>query len=93
MVEAFACATPAIVRDAGGSRDLIDASGAGFVYNTAQELEALVKRIAGDNDLRTGLGESARAAYCNLYTADHHLQAYLGHIAEIRDNKGLAHTV
>ncbi len=90
VAEAFACATPALVRDAGGSRELVDATGAGFVYRSEEELEQIVKRITADRDLRVALGKRAREGFCNLYTAAHHLDGYLAHIADIQQQKGVA---
>ncbi len=89
VAEAFACATPAIVRDAGGSRDLIDATGAGFVYQADDELALLVKRIAADTTLRADLGKKARLGFTRWYTANHHLQGYFSHIADIQRKKGV----
>lgn len=87
VVEAFACGTPAIVRDAGGSRDLVDTTGAGLVYATDGELELMVKRIATDTGLRADLGKKAREGFCRWYTANRHLQEYLSHIADIQQKK------
>ncbi len=89
VAEAFACATPAIVRDAGGSRDLVDSTGAGFVYGSEEELEPIVKRIAANGDLRTDLGKRAREGFCSIYTAAHHLDGYLALIADIQQQKGV----
>jgi glycosyltransferase involved in cell wall biosynthesis len=90
VAEAFSCATPAIIRDAGGSRDLVDATGAGFVYRSEDELEQSVKEIAADNVLRANLGKKARKGFCDRYTATHHLDAYLDLITDIRDKKAVA---
>jgi len=87
VVEAFACGTPAIVRIAGGNRELIDETGAGFVYATDKELELAVSKLAEDRALRVELGKKARASYTRLYTADHHLDSYLSQIAEIQKQK------
>jgi glycosyltransferase involved in cell wall biosynthesis len=89
VVEAFACATPAIVRDAGGSSALIDETGAGFVYRTDEELALHVKRLAGDSVLRSDRGHKARAGFTSLYTENHHLESYLGHIADVQRQNGL----
>jgi len=90
VAEAFACGTPAIVHDAGGSREQIEETGAGFVYQTDVELAACVRRLADEPLLRQELGRRARDGYTRLYTTERHLDAYLGHIADIRKRKGLA---
>jgi glycosyltransferase involved in cell wall biosynthesis len=89
VAEALACGTPSIVRDAGGSRDLVDATGAGFVYRSEDELERYVKRIAADNELRIDLGNKALEGFRRSYTAARHLDEYLAHIAEIQRQKGV----
>jgi glycosyltransferase involved in cell wall biosynthesis len=89
VAEAFACGTPAIVRNAGGSRELVDATGAGFIYSTDNELETAVKTLATDTALRSDLGKKARAGFTRLYTATHHLSAYISHIEDIQQQKGI----
>jgi glycosyltransferase involved in cell wall biosynthesis len=89
VVEAFACGTPAIVRSAGGNRELIDSTGAGFVYSSDTELEQAVSKLAGDVAMRDALGKKARASYTSSYTPEHHLQNYLAHIATIAQHKAV----
>jgi len=89
VVEAFACATPAIVRVAGGNKELIEISGAGFVYRTDEELVKAVNRLAENINLRRELGQKARASYESLYTADIHMDNYLQHVAEVRKQKNV----
>lgn len=89
VAEAFACATPAIVRAAGGSRELVDATGAGFVYETNDELQQRVRQLVADHALRIELGKKAREGYISLYTAARHLDQYLSTIATIQRRKGV----
>ena len=89
IAEAFACGTPAIVRDAGGSRELVDATGGGIVYRTDAELLQAVHKLAGDSGLRTQLGQQARAGFEKLYTQRRHVDAYLACIERIRHSKGI----
>ncbi|MEO8159169.1 MAG: glycosyltransferase family 4 protein [Betaproteobacteria bacterium] len=90
IVEAFACGTPAIVRDAGGSRELVDATGGGIVYRTDDELVQALRQLAGDRALRVQLGQRARAGFERRYTQKHHVDAYLECIDMIRQNKTVA---
>jgi glycosyltransferase involved in cell wall biosynthesis len=90
VAEAFACGTPAIVRDAGGSRELVDATGGGIVYRTDAELLHAVHRLAGDGELRAQLGRRARAGFERLYTQQRHVDAYLACIDKVRQSKGTA---
>lgn len=87
VVEAFACGTPAIVRDAGGAREVVDATGAGFVYRNAGELRAAIRRLAEDAELRQRLGALARSGYLRLYTEETHLRRYLDHVEAIGARK------
>jgi glycosyltransferase involved in cell wall biosynthesis len=89
IVEAFACGTPAIVRDAGGCREPIDATGGGLVYRTDEELRVALARIVNEPGLRERLALRARDGFLRLYTPKRHVESYLAHIAAIRAAKGL----
>ena len=89
IVEAMACGTPVIVRDAGGCRELVDETGAGFVYQTSEQLRQALSQLANGPGLRETLARRAREGYLRLYTPQRHLDRYLGYVAEIRDRKGL----
>jgi glycosyltransferase involved in cell wall biosynthesis len=89
IVEAFACGTPAIVRDAGGCREPVDRTGAGLVYRTGEELRAALSRLANEPGLRDNLGRRAREGFLELYTPQRHVQDYLSHVGTIRTAKGL----
>lgn len=87
VVEAFACGTPVLVRKAGGSSELVDTTGAGFVYHDDDELEGHLHRIAKDPDLRSDLGTRAREGYTRHYTMERHMEAYFACITEIQRRK------
>ena len=89
VVEALASGTPAVVRDAGGLRELIDRSGAGFVYHTDTELRNAVDSLAQDPQLRLELGKRAHAAYERYYSEARHIDAYLECVDGIQKKKGL----
>jgi glycosyltransferase involved in cell wall biosynthesis len=89
IVEAFACGTPAIVRDAGGCREPIDATGGGLVYRTSEELRAALSRLADEPGLREHLARRAREGFLRLYTPQRHVESYLAHVGAIRATKGL----
>lgn len=90
IAEAFACGTPAIVRDAGGSRELIDATGGGMVYQTDEELLDALHRLASDNTLRARLAQRARTGYEQHYTQQRHVDAYMACVEEIHEKKEIA---
>jgi len=89
IVEAFACGTPAIVHDVGGSRELVDETGAGFVYRNREELRAALSQLAANTGLRERLGQRAQEAFLESYTPQQHLERYLEHVNVIRGSKGL----
>jgi glycosyltransferase involved in cell wall biosynthesis len=89
IVEAFACGTPAVVRDAGGCREPIDATGGGLVYRTSEELRTALSRLANEPELRERLAICAREGFLRLYTPQRHIEAYLAHVAAIRAAKGI----
>jgi glycosyltransferase involved in cell wall biosynthesis len=92
VVEAFACATPAIVRDAGGSRELVDSTGAGFVYRRDEELAEAVQRLGKDAPLRARLGNLAREGFERFYSAERHVDCYLEHIGTLQRNRDHSRT-
>ena len=83
VVEALACSAPVVVRDAGGSPEIVERSGAGFVYRTDRELNEALRRLATDAALVGSLRLRARAAYESYYTRQSHLTAYLNIIATV----------
>ena len=89
IVEALACGTPAIVRDAGGCREPIDATGGGLVYRTSEELRTALLRLANEPGLRERLARCAREGFLRLYTPHRHIETYLTHVATIRAAKGI----
>lgn len=93
VVEAFACGTPAIVREAGGNREAVDDSGAGFVYEDDAQLRGALDTLAGDPALRDELGARARAAFESRYTPAVHIRRYLDLVETVRrekhDNNGV----
>ena len=87
IVEAFACGTPAIVRYSGGSRDIIDNTGGGFVYNNDDELLSNIIKLNSNISLRNELGHKARAGYESLYTEEKHIDDYMDIISCIASQK------
>jgi glycosyltransferase involved in cell wall biosynthesis len=90
VLEAFACGTPAIVHDAGGSREAVDATGGGFVYRSRDELRDAVAALARDPSLRADLGERARAGYERHYSEERYATRYLDLVARLASEKSEA---
>ena len=87
VVEAMAFGTPAVVHDAGGSREIVETAGAGFVFHHFDELPPLLSRLLDDNALRLRESVKARAAYAEHYTAELHLRRYLALLASIAEQR------
>jgi glycosyltransferase involved in cell wall biosynthesis len=88
VLEAFAHGTPAIVHNAGGSREAIDKTGGGLVYHSREELHHALTMLATDSRLRETLGQRARAGYEQFYSSKRYLERYLQLIRDIGQEKG-----
>lgn len=77
VVEGMAFGTPAVVHDAGGSREIVETAGAGFVFDDFKELPALLGRLLDDEPLRRRESARAKMAHAEHFTAELHLQRYL----------------
>ena len=89
IVEAFACCTPAIVRDVGGAVESIEATGGGLIYRTSEDLRGTLARVAHEPGLRQALAGRARDGFLRLYTSARHVENYLAVLDKIRHAKGL----
>jgi glycosyltransferase involved in cell wall biosynthesis len=87
VVEAFARKTPAIVRNLGALPELIEQSGAGFVYESEDELIAAVQRMAADSALRSELGRRGFAAWQKLWSTEAHLERYFELLNDAAERK------
>jgi glycosyltransferase involved in cell wall biosynthesis len=87
ILEAFVCGTPVIVSDAGGNREAVDRSGAGFVYRSDRELLDAISTLAEQPRLREALALRARKAYDQFYNEKRYVAEYLGLIDEIRSSR------
>jgi glycosyltransferase involved in cell wall biosynthesis len=90
IIEAFACRTPAIVHDAGGAGEPIEATGGGIIYRTSEELRLALSRVAYEPGLRETLAGRARDGFLRLYTRQRHLKNYLALVESIQLAKGLS---
>jgi glycosyltransferase involved in cell wall biosynthesis len=89
ILEAFAHGTPAIVHNAGGSREAIDKTGGGLVYYSREELHHALIMLAKDPRLRETLGQRARAGYVQFYSQATYVECYLNLIQAIAKEKGV----
>jgi glycosyltransferase involved in cell wall biosynthesis len=82
-IEALSAGTPVVVRNLGGMPEVIEESGAGFVYNTDDELVAAMDRLLADFSYRNQLGQRGYEAYKKNWTAEIHFERYFKLIREI----------
>ena len=83
-LESFSQGIPALVRQCGALPELIEQSGAGFVYQNLEELVSGMKRLAEDAILRKRLGKRGLRAARTIWSEDQHLKLYMGLITNIQ---------
>jgi glycosyltransferase involved in cell wall biosynthesis len=84
ILEAFREGTPVIVNNRGALPEAVEDSGGGLVYNDDAELVAALEKLAADKNFRDELGRRGRDRYRASWTAEAHMQRYLGIIDGIR---------
>lgn len=87
-IEAFARGVPAIVRRFGALGELAQTSGAALDYDSPDELDTAIHRIAEEPGLRLELGRNARAAYLEHWTEAAHMRRYLTLVADLAQGRG-----
>jgi glycosyltransferase involved in cell wall biosynthesis len=88
VLEALAHGTPVIVSDAGGSREAVEKSGAGFVYRNEEELEQALAALAEGRGVHEQMSRKARVAYETYYCEERYVREYLAIVDEIAAQKG-----
>jgi glycosyltransferase involved in cell wall biosynthesis len=84
IIEAFSQRTPVIVNNLGALPEIVQDSGGGFIYDTASELTSAMEQLARDKHLRDELGSKGYEAYLKYWSADAHLEQYLGLIRDLQ---------
>jgi glycosyltransferase involved in cell wall biosynthesis len=87
IIEAFAAKTPVIARNIAEMSAIVAESGGGIIYDTVDELVAAMDRLLDDRAQRKRLGLCGYEAYRRRWTADAHLQGYLGLIRTIMETR------
>jgi glycosyltransferase involved in cell wall biosynthesis len=87
ILESFARATPAIVRNIGAMPKIIEESSGGFVFNTDQELLHAMDQLIEDPSLRDKLGRQGNAALRQKWTAEVHIPCYIGHAERVLESR------
>jgi glycosyltransferase involved in cell wall biosynthesis len=87
ILEAFACGTPAIVHNCGGSREAVDTTRGGIVYESPAELRRALRSLATDAQRRETMGQCARTGYEQHYSQERYLDRYVALIKMIAEKK------
>src|SRR5215813_8625861 len=82
-LEALSAGTPIIVRNLGGMPEVVEVSGAGFIFDRDEELVSAMDRLLADCKYRNELGQQGYQAYQRNWCAEVHLYRYLGLINAI----------
>lgn len=78
VLEAMATATPVVLSDTGGSREMVRHGDDGYIYEQGNidELQAHVQKLIDDRQLRGTLGDSARATILERFTFTKMIREY-----------------
>lgn len=89
VLEALSCGVPAIIRRAGGSAEIVEAGGGGWIYDHPDELLPLLDRIVADPKLVMEMGLAARDNAERNLGIENWMERYFELIAEIRSEDGV----
>jgi glycosyltransferase involved in cell wall biosynthesis len=90
IMEGYRQQTPALVLNIGSMPEIIADSGAGFIYNTVEELTGQMDQLCASRELRDKLGMRGYRTYQERWTADAHLATYFELIGDIAKRKGIS---
>jgi glycosyltransferase involved in cell wall biosynthesis len=84
-IEALQQGTPILVRNRGALPEIASQSGGGIVYDDNQQLLAAMNDLLSDGDLCRRLGRRGRESQIQRWSAEAHLERYVGLIQELRN--------
>ena len=87
IMEAFSQRTPVVAHAVGTIPALLTDTGGGATYDTEDELLAEIDRLIDDPDHRDRLGDRGYEAFGRTWTAEAHLERYLGLIDRISERR------
>ena len=85
VLESFAHGTLAVVTDVAGASEFIEASGAGHVYRSDDDLASALSTLAGDSGLRNASGRQGRDYLGREHGEAQYVDRYEALIRERRD--------
>lgn len=87
VLEAFAEATPVVVRNLGALPELVSESDGGLVFDSPETLVESLDRITRNTDLRDNLGENGLLARRGIWSESAHLDRYFHLIHHARQSR------
>jgi glycosyltransferase involved in cell wall biosynthesis len=93
LLEAFRDRTPVIARDLGPFSEIVRESGGGLLFETSDELDTALGRLATDPGLRAKLAEAGHRAFLERWTESAVLPHYFDLIRRVAKSEGLRHVV
>jgi len=87
VLEAFREATPIVARRLGPYPEIIEQSGGGVLFDTAENLKSALDTLAGDRQTRDKMGAAGAHALKTLWSEDVALTRYFDIIAGITESR------
>lgn len=87
ILESFARKTPVIVRNLGALPEIVEDSGGGFIFDTDEQLAAVVQKIGQARTLRDHLGELGYTSFLRNWTREAHLEMYYALLEKLASEK------
>jgi glycosyltransferase involved in cell wall biosynthesis len=87
ILEAYLARTPAIARNHGGLKEVIEEGRGGFLYSNNDELLATMEKLRNDPALRREVGERGYQSFGGRWSEDAHLEAYFRVLTETAHRK------
>jgi glycosyltransferase involved in cell wall biosynthesis len=87
IIEGYARKTPVIAHDLGALTEVVEESGGGYLYRTADELIEAIERIGSSRAHRDELGERGYRTFVEQWAREPHLARYFGMIDEVAREK------
>ncbi len=88
-LEAFRAGAPIVARKLGPFPEIVEATGGGMLFETADEAVAAVQALATDPERRAQMGAQARAGFDERWTEEIAMRAYFNHVSTVALTKGL----
>lgn len=86
-IEAFRAGTPIIARDLGAYREIVEETGAGFLFDKPEHILGAVRQLM-EGDTRERLGRIALEKFESRWSQDVAMKAYFDLLIELAETKG-----